>query len=276
MSPDPLDLSEALARDADAAPARPVDLDAVLRASRARRRTRRRALVGATASVAGLLAVGGLVLGLGALGPRLASSSSDSQVAAESSSEEASSDASDAGGDASGSTPVAPQDGDQFPDDLRVGVAETLNVCGAPIAAATDGAATGLVATVEHPAQAVPSGSEATVAVLVTNTGAEVVEGVLGTPAITVSEAGSTVWHPLPSSATESVAVRLGPGESITLSGRYTAGSCADGGDASLDSSAPAPLSPGTYGLSAAISFADEPGVLGDLIVSPAASVTVG
>ena len=277
MSPERHDLSEALSREADAASARPVDLDAVLRESRSRRRSRRRAVVGATASIAGLLAVGGLVLGLGATGSRTVSSTADGPVAEEAATAESAEGGSDEGaGDASESGQVAPQDGAQFDEDLRIMAAETLNTCGAPITPAADATDQSLAAVVEPPARPVPAGSASTVAVRVTNTGARPVEGTLGTPAITVSDEGTTVWHPLLGSAAEPVAVRLAPGESVALDARFTAGSCAAGGEQALGTPALEPLAPGAYGLSAAIAFTPSDGALGSLIVSPAAPVRVG
>ncbi len=63
-APDPTGLGEDLKRAADAATPRPVDVDAVLAASRSRRRARRTAVVTGAGAVAAVLVVGGLVFGL--------------------------------------------------------------------------------------------------------------------------------------------------------------------------------------------------------------------
>jgi hypothetical protein len=279
MSPDPRDLADALAHEADAESARPVDLDAVLRGSRARRRARRRAIVGATASIAGLLAVGGLVFAVGSMGPRSASSTADGTVAVESGSSDAAESPSSAeGGADAGGAPVAPQDEAQFGEDLRLIAPQTLNACGAPLAPATDASTMPLTAAVEPTTRSVPSGSESTVEVLVTNEGATAVEGVLSAPAITVSEAGTTVWHPRlgdEPAGSDPVTVSLAPGESVALTGAFTAASCAVGGEESLGTSELEPLAAGSYGLSAAIAFTPSAGTPGGIIVSPAASVPV-
>ena len=63
-APDPTGLGEDLKRAADAASPRPVDVDAVLAASRSRRRAYRTAVVTGAGAVAAVLVVGGLVFGL--------------------------------------------------------------------------------------------------------------------------------------------------------------------------------------------------------------------
>ena len=62
-------LREGLRQAADAAAPRPIDVDAVLAASRGRRRARRTAALGVTATAAVLLAAGGIAIAVNGLGP---------------------------------------------------------------------------------------------------------------------------------------------------------------------------------------------------------------
>ncbi|MFF2370157.1 hypothetical protein [Agromyces sp. NPDC058110] len=277
---DPDDLSRALAREADAAGGRPVDLDAVLRGSRARRHRRRRAVIGVTASVSGLLVVGALAFGVASLGDvsTTAGSSAESASApAESASESASVPAD--GGEAQGQAPefVAPQDGDQFGTDGLVVSPDALNRCGEPVARATETSTSPLTATVLEPTDPVAPGAQGVVRVRVANTGTTVVEGsVRAAPSITVSDAGTTVWHPALSIGDALVPVRLAPGEHVDLDGRFTAASCtsADEQDGTIAASLP-PLAPGSYDLSAVVPFVASTGDEAILVVSPTAPLTV-
>ena len=70
-APDPNALGDTLKQAADAATPHPVDVDEVLRASRARRRSRRNAVVGGIGAAAVVLVIGGGVMaGLQGLGGR--------------------------------------------------------------------------------------------------------------------------------------------------------------------------------------------------------------
>jgi len=275
-APDPGGLSEALAHEADAATPRPVDLDAVLRGSRARRRHRRRAVVGVTASVAGVLVVGALAFGVGSLGPRSAttagSSAADGPVASESQAEQ------DGDAAAGQSEAVAPQDGAQFGDDALVVGPDAVNRCGALIATATDAADGPLTATLVSPVGPVAPGADGVVRVRVVNEGSTVVEGSLrSSPSITVSDAGTTVWHPSLAVDDGLVPVRLAPGEDVELEGRFTADSCsaADEQDGAIAADLP-PLPDGAYALSAVVAFVGSTGANPVLVVSPTVPVTVG
>ncbi|ANJ27597.1 hypothetical protein [Agromyces aureus] len=272
-SRDPLGLSEALARDADAAAGRPVDLDAVLRGSRDRRRQRRRTLVTATASVAGLLVVGALAFGVGSMTPNLATTAGSSAEDAPVSESADGLDGSSAGPEA-----VAPRDGEQFGDDLLVVGADSLNRCGAPIAPATDAAAAPVSIVLVAPAGPVAPGAEGVVRVRLVNEGTTTVEGsVRPAPAVTVSDAGTTVWHPSLAVGEPSVPVRLAPGEQLELEARFAAASCtaADERAGAVMADLP-PLDPGAYELSAVVPFVAAPGSTPVLIVSPTVPVTVG
>ncbi|KQM84050.1 hypothetical protein [Agromyces sp. Leaf222] len=276
--PDPAGLAHALAHEADAASPRRVDLDAVLRGSRERRRHRRRAVVGATASVAGVLVVGALAFGVGSMVPR-AATTADSSAADSSTADGAAESPAELGGDAAsgGSEAVAPQDGAQFGDDALVVGPDALNRCGETIAAASDAADGPLTAVLVSPPGPVSPGAEGVVRVRVVNEGPTVVEASLRmVPSITVSEAGRTVWHPSFALDAPLVPVRLAPGEQVELEGRFTAASCtaADEEDGAIAVDLP-PLSPGAYELSAVV-LVEPTGAGPVLVVSPTAPVTIG
>jgi hypothetical protein len=259
-APDPNRLGETLKRAADAATPRPVDVDAVLRASSARRRARRTALVGGVGAVAAALLIGGGVMaGLQGLGGPTAA---EAPTAFESA--ELSTDAVEEGGDAGAA------------DDLRFMAPEQVNRCGAPVAAPTDAAASPLSVTVEVPATLVRPGTTNPVTVTVTNTGTDVVSGSLGEFApITVAESGITVWHSGPGEGSLRQ-VSLAPGESTVLEGSFETRFCAEADDlgGSLRAGLPG-LEPGGYGVSAIVSFTSPDGVLTSLI-SPLAPLSVG
>ncbi|SFR87076.1 hypothetical protein SAMN05428970_3389 [Agromyces sp. CF514] len=279
MSPDPdsplgpEDISRALAREADAGAGRPVDLDAVLRASRAQRHRRRRAVVGVTASVAGLLVVGALAFGVGSLGGGVSTTAGSSADSAESASEPASEDA----GTGHGPAFVAPQDGEQFGTDGLVVGPDALNRCGGPVAPATRASDGPLTAAVLTPIDPVAPGEQGVVRVRVSNTGTAVVEGsVREEPSITVSDAGTTVWHPAASIGDGVVPVQLAPGEHVDLQGGFAAASCtaADEQDGTIAAALP-PLAPGAYELSAVVSFIASAGDDATFVVSPTVPLTV-
>ena len=147
-------LREGLRQAADAAAPRPIDVDAVLAASRGRRRARRTAALGVTATAAVLLAAGGIAIAVNGLGPHAASDSALTSESAADTAPEAGPEG--AGDDAAG---------------IRLAAPEKVNLCGAPVAAATDASASGLVVAVEPPAAVAP-GATVDVRVSVTNAGA--------------------------------------------------------------------------------------------------------
>ena len=258
-APDPNEhglLGERLKRAADAAAPSPIDVDEVLRRSRAARRSRRTALVSGVGAVAGLLAVTGLVLGLpGLRGP----TATDGQVALESA--ESSGVPPEAAEGTEGSRLVAPYE---------------VNRCGAPAAPATDAATTPLAVAVDAPSGPVRPGTSNPVAITVTNAGAEDVTGAIDLDApLTVASSGVTVWQDGPVPDLPPLAITLAPGESVELQGSFETRSC-DPPDADGTSPTVAPaLEPGEYGLSAVVSYTAPDGVHSYLI-SPLAPVTVG
>jgi hypothetical protein len=263
-APDPTGLGEDLKRAADAASPRPVDVDAVLAASRSRRRARRTAVVTGAGAVAAVLAVGGLVFGLQRTGG--GATTADAPIASES----------------AGSAETAPEiaSGESADDTagLRLAAPETVNRCGAAVVPLADAADAPLAVSVVPPIGQVPPGGTAAVTVTVTNTGSEVVTGVLSrVPAITVAEADVVAWHSSGTSEAGATDVSLQPGEAVTLTGMLSAMRCtaADDGGTGLPPDLP-PLAPGPYVLSATVAFSTPAEGMVLLLSSPFVPLSIG
>lgn len=261
-APDPTTgLGEGLKRAADAATPRPVDVDAVLAASRSRRRARRAAIASGAGALAAVLVVGGLVIGLQG---GTVSSSGGTTADAPAVSESAGGDAEEAQGDA------APGLGLLLP--------ERVYRCGAAVAAVGDPTDAPLAVSVEPPVAPVPAGGAASVMVTVTNTSTEVVEGELSrAPAITVADVDVVAWHSTGTSEAGAIEISLAPGESVTLAGVVEALHCtaADDDGTGLPPGLP-PLSPGPYGLGAAVAFSTPAEGMVLLLASPLVPMSVG
>lgn len=261
-APDPDALGDTLKQAADAATPRPIDVDAVLRASRARRRSRRNAIAGGVGAAAAVLLIGGGVMtglqgfqGLG--GP----DSAEAPVTLESAESGVSPD-DGAAEDATGQRLVAP---------------EEVNRCGAPVAVPTDAATSPLAVAVEPPTTLVAPGTTGLALVTVTNTGTDIVDGSIGAVVpLTVADAGITVWHSGPGEDLPPQPISLAPGESTSLDGTFETRSCDESDEVggSLPTDLP-PLAPGGYGLGAVVSFTAPDGAIAYL-VSPLAPVEVG
>ena len=239
--PERHELHEALHGAADAATPRPIDVDAVLRASRSRRRARRTAVLGGAGAVAAVLVVGGLVLSLQqGFGP--ASGGAPAAVESAESGEPLSDDATGLDEEsATGFRLMAPAD---------------VNRCGAPPETATDAATASLLVTVTPPASPVGSGASASATVTITNAGTASVHGELwGAPALSVVDDGVTVSQS-PAVDAASVSISLDPGESTKLPGSFEGTRCTQ-----PDAATPgpnetrAPLAPGAYELGAVVGF---------------------
>jgi hypothetical protein len=261
-APDPNELGKRLKQAADAATPTAIDVDEVLQRSRARRRSRRTAALSGVGAVAAVLAVGGLVLGLQRVsGPTTAQAPAfESAESAEVAPDAAAGGTAD---DASGTRLMAP---------------ELVNRCGAQVATPTDAATSPLAVAVTPPVAAVPPGSEALATVTITNTGPDTVSGdVRGTPALTVAEAGITVWHSSVGVDVLPSPITLAPGESTTLEAAFEARGCAasdDLGDG-LPTDLP-PLLPGGFAVGAVVSFTDASDGSITYLVSPLAPFSVG
>lgn len=258
-------IGEQLSASADAATQRRIDVDAVLAASRARRRSRRGAILGGTAAAAVVLGLGGAVLGLslGVGGIGASTTAGDgalSEAPAADTGPEAGSESTE--GDALGFALAPP---------------ELINLCGAPATTPPDAGAGPLTVTVTPP-PAVEAGASARVVVTVANTSDAAVSGLVRlAPALTVTEAGVTVWHTSGEPDPLSRSIELAPGASIELTGGFEARRCDEGDDrlAALPADLPA-LSPGAYGVGAIVVFTDVAhGAAIEYLVSPLAAVDV-
>lgn len=237
------DLAARLAAEAErAAPRSALDVDSLVRRSRARRRP---ALlgVGVLATVA-IVGIGGLgVSAIGGLVPNDLTAADSASTAEESALEQAGS------GDTSGGT-MADGESALAPDWLQ-------NRCGSTPVTPADVPDLGLVLEVDFPARATAGADSIVGTVRVTNTGSEPIEGaVSATPAITVSSDGRTVWHTSGVEDTGTLDLALDPGESREYGAVLRPLSCTiddearalEGFDAGL-----APLPPGEYAVSAVL-----------------------
>lgn len=231
-----------------------IDVDAVLRRARARRRPRV-ALTAAgsmlvIAAIAVPAAVSSYTSGSGAAG-------GTALVAGDAAPEFAS------GGDAGGST---------LPQSQAV-PAEKLNLCTAPLAEVAP-AENGLVISA-GPIVAAAGDRHIPVTVTLTNTGDRQIFGTTGTePALTLSRDGVTVWHTNGAHDAMARIVDLGPGESMTYAATFEPVVCGVDDEALESFRANLPAAPaGTYQLSAAIDVTHNDGLYIDLVTGPAAEV---
>ncbi|HEY4224609.1 MAG TPA: hypothetical protein VGM70_02235 [Pseudolysinimonas sp.] len=254
--PTEAELRERFHHDGDAAPGGDaIDLDAVLRRSRARRRPR----VILTAVVSSLAVVGIAVpVSIGVLGSQLGSSSAGSAASAPDVAK-APQDARD-GGAAAGGGRTATSAG-------------TLSRCGAPLATPAP-AADGLVLAVT-PVDAAASARDIPVTVTLTNTGHAEISGSLSPfPSITFSQNGIVLWHSNGAVPQLAQVVDLDPGASTTFSTTFQPLVCgaADEGAAGFRAELPA-AGAGVYGLSAALDVSVDGGSV--LVTGPTAEATL-
>lgn len=258
---DPNGIRDGLKRAADGAAPRAIDLDAVLTASRARRRAGRMSVVGAGSAAATLLAVGGLVIGLQGTGllSTTAGSDPDSASIAESPMQ------------------AREESADGFASDASLPPPEKVNLCGAPVAEATDAAAGSLSVAVE-PIAAMPAGGVGSALVTVTNPGPATVTGeVRVAPAMTIADDGVTVWHSNGAMPPESTPIVLAPGESIQLEGLVEAVACTAAAEEAAEAFPPGlpPLTPGAYGVTAVVVFVADGTSAPEYVIAPLAPLTV-
>ncbi len=223
----------------DEQPTGAIDLDAVLRRSRARRRPR----VAAAALVSSLAVVGVVVPVSISVASQLHGVSSSAGSAAS----------------APDSAPRALQGGGPVSSGgVRLAPAEQINLCTEPVAELAP-ADDGLVLTVQ-PVDATAGAHGIPVTVTLTNTGVERVTGSLSPfPALTLSRDGVVIWHSngaVPSLAQE---VDLAPGASTVLRTTLDAVVCGVEDDARASFRADLPSAPpGAYRLSAALDFSPD------------------
>jgi hypothetical protein len=152
--------------------------------------------------------------------------------------------------------------------------ADRINLCGAPLAdvAPND---SGLVLSVSFPDS--PAGSTPVMGTAtLTNTGTQAVAGYMApTPAITLSQAGTVLWHSNGPTIMSIRDVSLAPGESLELAASFTPVACAVEDDTAeaFRTDLP-PVAAGEYQLSAAADV-----TVGDtavLVTGPAQTVRIG
>ncbi|MER3389524.1 MAG: hypothetical protein RJQ01_05775 [Microcella sp.] len=255
------DLAARLAEEAErSAPRSALDVDAIVRRSRARRRP---ALIG-TGVVATVLIVGigGLSVGaLGSLVPNDLTAADTASTAEEAAVEQGGSPEMDGGEAADGGSALAP-------DWLQ-------NRCGSAPVTPADVPDAGLLLEIDFPARATTADDRVEGTVRVTNTSGERVSGrVSSSPAITLASGGLTVWHTSGVAEQGERTIALDPGESREFAAVLRPLLCtiddevraSEGFDAGL-----APLPPGEYAVSAVLDIVvdDAPQVRTPLVSAP-------
>ncbi|MEO6116552.1 MAG: hypothetical protein ABIP33_09225 [Pseudolysinimonas sp.] len=258
----------------DGPPPGGIDLQAVLRGARARRRPR----VAAAAIVSSLAVVGIVVpvsISLASthsatsiLSAGSAASASDRATAPEASSGGAGSGGAGSGGAASG------------PKFIKRAPANKINLCTGGLAAPAP-ADDGLVLTVQ-PGDAAAGDRDIPVTVTLTNTGQQPATGSLSPfPTVTLSRDGTVLWHsngPVPSLAQQ---LDLAPGASTVFQASFEPVICGVEDDTRESFRADLPnVAPGNYQLSAALDFSpDDTGAAGQdaavLVTGPTSPVTL-
>jgi hypothetical protein len=224
-----------------------IDLDSVLRRTRARRRPRVVA-----ASTLGAFALAGVLTPVVLFS--LPSAQPSTLISAE---------------DADGS-PVAPESGDTAFTALPA--AATLNACAAPVADIPSGG--GLVLEIA-PLSAGAGEERIPVAVTLRNDGTDRVVGVTGNaPVVTLAGEGIVLWHSHRASDLVGVTVDLDPGESMSYSAEFDAVTCGPQDDADGFREDLPPVAPGSYALTAALDFYPDDGTgAAVLVTGPPAAV---
>lgn len=134
--------------------------------------------------------------------------------------------------------------------------AEKINLCGGPLAEVAP-SQSGLRLDVAFPATAAIAPGTVTGTVTLVNTTSERITGTTaGAPTVTLSQGGSVLWHSNGAIDLAARIVDLGPGESLEYAASFVPVRCdtADETGDAFRSDLPA-VSPGDYGLSAAIDF---------------------
>ena len=166
-------------------------------------------------------------------------------------------------------------------DAIRRAPAERLNLCEGTLAEVAP-SVTGLVLTTTFPDGAPADGAPVVGTVTLTNTGTQRVSGATGaTPAITLLQNGTVLWHSNGPTIAMVMMVDLDPGESLEYSTAFAPARCGVDDDMaeSFRDNLP-PLTAGTYDVSAAIDIMLDAPVNGssefDLITGPLKSISLG
>lgn len=143
---------------------------------------------------------------------------------------------------------------------IQAAPASKLNPCGGPIAGVAR--STGLVLETRFGPSAPADGQSVDGVVTLTNTGTDRITGTTAaTPAVTLSQNGTVLWHSNGPMIMMVVEVDLAPGESLEYPASFTTVQCGEEDEAteSFRDDLPA-LDAGSYELSAAIDFLDADG----------------
>ena len=236
-----------------------LDTARIIRRAKARRRPRQLA-AGLAGGVAAVGAIAFTVPALLGLGGGL-STASDSSAADEPAS----------GGDTS-----ILKDG-AAPESATSSVgAEALNACGGPVAEVAPDSG-GLMLTVS-PVDADAGEEWIDATVTLTNEGAVPVEGTTAaTPALTLADDGTVLWHSNGPTLQMVVVVDLDPGEALSYATSFQPVRCSPEDDASGEAFPPGlpAVDPGAYQLSAAIDLLPADGSPTRLITGPATGITL-
>ena len=241
--------------------AAPIDLGAVMRRS-ARRHHGQQIAVGTLGTLA--------VVGIGAAGITGLRGISGGSASVASSSSQSDSSTTEQGYAAPGQPAIKG----------KRASADRIHPCGGVLTPLTPDAS-GLVLSVDFPATASATASSVTGQVTMTNTGTERLTGsTAASPAITLSQNGSVLWHSNGPTIMMAAMIDLAPGASMTYPAAFTPVRCTVENEQA--ESFPADLPPvgaGAYDLSAAIDFSrtDAAGdfVSTDLISGPLAPITL-
>ena len=158
-------------------------------------------------------------------------------------------------------------------DEMKRAPAEKINLCTAPVAMVVP-SATGLVLSVDFP-DAAAGTSRVDGVVVMTNTGGETITGyTAASPAITLAQNGTVIWHSNGPTIQLARDVALAPGESIEYAASFTPVVCDVEDDVAESFRTDLPSAPaGQYQVSAAIDLMGERDA--DLITGDAQTVTL-
>lgn len=151
--------------------------------------------------------------------------------------------------------------------------AEKLNLCAAPVAAPAP-APSGLLITVA-PVSASADDRDIPTTVTLTNTGAERITGTTGSrPSLTLAEGEVTVWHTNGPQDLSARIVDLAPGQSMSYPAEFDPVRCSAADEEAEAFPADLPqLGAGLYRLSAVIEVTSDDGTVVELVSGPAVDV---
>lgn len=236
-----------------------IDVEAVLRRARARRRPKvALAGAGSVLAIAAIAVPAVLTSSFGGAG----GAADSAIVAGEQYAPESASDAGGAGAADQAMAEKAPPD--------------RLNLCTAPVAEPIP-SESGLVVTVA-PVAASATGHGIPIMVTLTNAGRERITGTTGgRPSVTFARDGITLWHTNGPQDLIARVVDLAPGQSMSYPATFEPVVCGVEDDQSEAFRAELPAAgPGEYTLSAAIEVTSEDGTVIELVSGPPVEITLG